>query len=90
MAEFQDWVNLPVTMAVRNFLLKEIQEYNSISDVEIIQKNMNDTDLGDLESIGVQILMRAATMVGIQAFSDFDNLLESMVEAEIIKEVEDE
>ena len=89
-SEFQDWVNHPVTCAVRNHLVEEAKSYDSISGSTLVEKNAYSDSLTPLEQIGFFTAMRMATIKGIEVFTDTNSLMAGLQDAEIVEVAEDE
>lgn len=76
--EFHDWANHPVTCRVRNHLISELRETDTVSGSGILKNNAYGQGLNPLEALGVESAMRLSVVKGIEAFTDFDSLPESV------------
>ena len=87
-ADFTDWSRLPMTVKVRNHLLKERESMNSIDGSGLIEKNTYAEGLSSLEALGLESAMRASVIRGLDVFTNFDELSEDMFEGGADNEAE--
>lgn len=74
MEDFTQWANSPVTIFVRNHLLKEREEMNHLDGSAMMQKTVYSNNLTGLEQLGLESAMRLSVVKGLEAFTDFDEL----------------
>ena len=79
--EFTQWARDPVTMKVRDYLL-ELRERMNVDQSSVLDKAVLG-DMPSLETIALDSVMRAATIQGIDAFTDFDRLAEDLFPKEV-------
>lgn len=75
-------------MAVRDYLIEQRDYFNKV-DGSLADRVANGDDPKTLESLGLDTMMRAAIIRGIDLFTDFQELYESMVAEEKIIVSED-
>ncbi len=77
-SQFTQWVNNPMTLRVREYLLKERKEMNEIDSSKLFEENAYSQGLTPLESLGLESVMRASVIKGIDAFTDTDQLFHEL------------
>lgn len=78
--EFNEWANHPTTIKVRNLLIRERSQYDSI-DESYASKLIHSDKIEPLENIGIDTLMRACIVKGIDVFTNFDDLYDGYIES---------
>jgi hypothetical protein len=74
LADFEQWVNSPMTCMVRDYLLKERASMNSLDDSRLLEGNAYGQDLTALEALGLESAMRLSVVKGIDLITNFDDL----------------
>ncbi len=87
-ADYQQWANDPVTCAIRNYLVGEIRDLDSLTNHPLIDKNTYTDDLTALEQVGTSVLLRSSAIKGLEMFTNFDELVNGLVEAGVIEGAE--
>lgn len=72
--DFQAWVNDPMTIKVRDYLIDEIEDLSRLDHSQLLIDNVYTDKLTPLEALGVESVMRLAAVRGIELFTDTDSL----------------
>ena len=74
LSDFEQWVNDPMTIKVRDYLLSERASMNSLDDSNILEANIYGEELSALERLGLESAMRLSVIKGIDLFTNWDDL----------------
>ena len=83
-SEFDAWMSHHVTCAVRNYLVSQIQDLDSLSNHPLIEENTYTNELTALEKVGCSVLLRSASIKGLEMFTDPEALQMGLEQAQII------
>ena len=67
-----------MTVQVRNYLLQEREEMVRLDESAIFQKTLYSESLTGLEQLGLESVMRLAVAKGLETFTNFDELSETL------------
>ena len=76
--EFTEWVNHPMTCLVRNHLIKEMEDLNSIDQSLCLECNVSGNKSESLEMLGLNSYQGYAIIQGIDKFTDTVALLDDL------------
>lgn len=72
--DFEQWANSPMTMMVRDYMLKQHQSMNRMTDSAMLEKTVHTQGLSPLEALGLESAMKLSVIKGIELFTDFNAL----------------
>ncbi len=79
-ADFEQWANSPITMKVRNYMLKEHASMSNLNDSAMLENTVYTEGLSPLEALGLESVMKLSVIKGIELFTNFNVLIEELFE----------
>ena len=74
MADFEQWANDPMTIKVRDYMLTQREEMNNVDGSGMLERAVHGNDMPSIEAMGLDSIMRASVIRGIDTFTDWDGL----------------
>ena len=77
-ADFEQWANLPMTMKVRDHMLNQHAEMRDLTESAMIEQTVYAKGLTPLEALGLEAVMKMSVVRGIELFTDYESLSNSL------------
>ena len=81
--DFAEWANNPMTVAVRDHLIERRSLYNNLDCNTLAQSTVYGQGLNPLDKLGLVSVMNLSVISGIEEFTNFEVLEESMFPEEV-------
>ena len=78
--DFEQWANSPMTMKVRDYMLKEHEAMGKLTDSLMLENTVYAEGLSPLEALGLESAMKLSVIKGIELFTNFDALVGELFE----------